>query len=614
MSKIPTENISELDFNEIRKNFISYVKNNSEFSNYDFEASGLNFVVDLLAYNTQYNAYYLNQLASEMYLDTAQKRKNVVSIAKQMGYLANSKKASLGVITFRLTNTGSFVGPYRIPKNTQFVGRTVNDETFPFVNISDVSLNSLNNFTTSDIILQQGIVQKDSILVNNLVMEKKYVIPSSDIDIETLKVYVKNNQNALERKRYYRAVDVTLLNKNSEIFYLEQNYDGKYQIVFGDGVLGKTVENNNVIEFEYLVTSGVSGNDCLSFDLLNRKDVPTTYSIRTTQFSSAGADEEDIDSIRVNARKLFLSQNRAVTERDYEILLIKYFNYIDTVSVWGGEKNEPANYGSIYCAVKPKNRAVLTAGEKSEIEVKLDQLNMITIKPVVLDPEYTYIRMNGDIVYNAEEITSSESTIITNTKSEIKNYAQNNLLKFNKQFHISDFSRLIDDLDINYVATNVNITLYQKRTVDVGVSTYYYINYNNKIKKGSLNATTFDYLDANGKYIRNCYLIENENFDGISIATDIIINNQTQKKIIVSNVGSLDYDTGVFKLETFAPYLPGSFTELEFEVTPDTYVITPSREQILTIIDEDIIINPIPFVDSSSTASNITKSGLFRTV
>lgn len=614
MSKIPTENISELDFNEIRKNFISYVKNNSEFSNYDFEASGLNFVVDLLAYNTQYNAYYLNQLASEMYLDTAQKRKNVVSIAKQMGYLANSKKSSLGVITFRLTNIGSFVGPYRIPKNTQFVGRTVNDETFPFVNISDVSLNSLNSFTTSNIILQQGILQTDSILVNNLLMEKKYVIPSSDIDIETLKVYVKNNQNALERKRYYRAVDVTLLNNNSEIFYLEQNYDGKYQIVFGDGVLGKSVQNNNVIELEYLVTSGASGNDCLSFDLLNRKDVPTAYSIRTTQFSSAGADEEDIDSIRVNARKLFLSQNRAVTERDYEILLIKYFNYIDTVSVWGGEKNEPANYGTIYCAVKPKNRAVLTAGEKSEIEVKLDQLNMITIKPVVLDPEYTYIRMNGDIVYNAEEITSSESTIITNTKSEIKNYAQNNLLKFNKQFHISDFSRLIDDLDINYVATNVNITLYQKRTADVGVSTYYYINYNNKIKKGSLNATTFDYLDANGKYIRNCYLVENENFDGISIATNITINNQMQQKIIVSNVGSLDYNTGVFKLETFAPYLPGSFTELEFEVTPDTYVITPSREQILTIIDEDIIINPIPFVDSSSTASNITKSGLFRTV
>lgn len=613
MAKIPTETISELDFNEIRKNFISYVKNNSEFSNYDFEASGLNFVVDLLAYNTQYSAYYLNQLASEMYLDTAQKRKNVVSMAKQMGYLANSKKASQAVISFRLTNTTNFLGPYTLPKNTQFIGRTANDETFPFINIADTNLTSLNVFS-ENIILYQGVLQKDSILVNNLIMEKKYEIPSTDVDIETLKVYVKDNPNALERKRYYRAVDITLLNSSSEIFYIEQNYDGKYQLVFGDGVLGKEIKNNNVIEIEYIATAGSEGNDCISFDLLNRNTAPTTYSIRATQFSSAGADEEDIESIRINARKLFLSQNRAVTERDYEILLIKYFNYIDTVSVWGGEKNDPPIYGTIYCAVKPKNRAVLTSGEKSEIEEKLNQLNMITIKPVVLDPEYSYVRINADIVYDAEEITSSESVIITDTKNEIKNYVQNNLLKFNRRFHISDISRLIDDLDVNYVATNVDISLYQKRTVDIGVSTYYYINFNNVIKKGSLNATSFDYLDANGNYIRNCYLVENENFDGISVAVNVTVNNVSQQKIIVSNVGSLDYETGVFKLETFAPYLPGDFTEIEFEVIPDTFVITPAREQILTSLDDDIIINPQPFVDRASTAQNITKSGLFRTV
>ncbi|NDB78461.1 hypothetical protein EB155_01220, partial [archaeon] len=166
----------------------------------------------------------------------------------------------------------------------------------------------------------------------------------------------------------------------------------------------------------------------------------------------------------------------------------------------------------------------------------------------------------------------------------------------------------------NYVATNVDITLYQKRTVDIGVSTYYYINFNNVIKKGSLNATSFDYLDANGNYIRNCYLVENENFDGISVAVNVTVNNVSQQKIIVSNVGSLDYETGVFKLETFAPYLPGDFTEIEFEVIPDTFVITPAREQILTSIDDDIIINPQPFVDRASTAQNITKSGLFRTV
>ena len=239
---------------------------------------------------------------------------------------------------------------------------------------------------------------------------------------------------------------------------------------------------------------------------------------------------------------------------------------------------------------------------------------MVTITPVVLDPEYTYIKITADIVYDAEEITSSESTIITNTKAEVANYIQKNLLRFNKQFHISDISRLIDDLDINYVATNVNISLYQKRTVDVGVSTYYYINFNNVIKKGSLNATSFDYLDANGNYIRNCYLTENDNFDGISIATNLIINGISQKRIIVENVGSLDYETGVFKLETFAPYLPGTFTELTFTVIPDTYIINPASNQILTSTNDDIVIVPKAFTDRSTTAQNITKSGFFRTV
>lgn len=613
MSKIPTETISELDFNEIRKSFLSYVKNNSEFSNYDFEASGLNFIVDLLAYNTQYNAFYLNQIASEMYLDTAQKRRNVVSIAKQMGYLANSKKASQAVINFTLTNIENLAGSYTIPKDTEFIGRTINDEVFPFVSIMDTQLTGVSNYSR-DIILYQGVLQKDTIIVNNLLMEKRYEIPSKDVDLETLRVYVKDNPNAIERKRYYRAYDITLLNSQSEIFYIEENFDGKYELVFGDNVLGKAIKNNNVIELEYISTAGSEGNDCISFDVLNSKEMPSTYVIRALQFSTAGGDIEDIESIRVNARKQFLSQNRAVTERDYEIILLKNFNYIDTISVWGGEKNDPPIYGKIYCAVKPKNRPVLTAGEKAEIESKLNELNMVTITPVVLDPEYTYIKITADIVYDAEEITSSESTIITNTKAEVANYIQKNLLRFNKQFHISDISRLIDDLDINYVATNVNISLYQKRTVDVGVSTYYYINFNNVIKKGSLNATSFDYLDANGNYIRNCYLTENDNFDGISIATNLIINGISQKRIIVENVGSLDYETGVFKLETFAPYLPGTFTELTFTVIPDTYIINPASNQILTSTNDDIVIVPKAFTDRSTTAQNITKSGFFRTV
>lgn len=614
MAKVPSENINELDFSEIRKNLLSFVQNNSEFSNYNFEASGLNFILDILAYNTQYSAFYLNQISSEMFIDTAQKRKNVVSLAKQMGYYPESKKSSKATVRFRLTNTQNYAGPFYLKKYTRFNGTNTNGESFPFVTLQDYNFTVGNSFL-NNITLHQGVYQQESVIVNNLLLEKKYIIPSIDIDIETLKVFVKDNVNTSKRKRYFQAYDITLLNGNSEIFYLEQNYEGKYQIVFGDGVLGKSIKNNNVIEFEYVTTSGNLGNECSSFDIVNKNVIPTTnYIVQTISNSSAGSSEEDIESIRVNARKIFLSQNRAVTERDYEVMLMRHFNYIDTLSVWGGEKNDPPSYGTIYCAIKPKNNTLLTASQKAEISEKLKTMNVIGVKANVLDPEYSYIKLNCDIVYNQEEITTSESLIILGVKDIIKNYVTTNLLKFYRKFHISDVSRLIDDYDINFEATNVNISLYQKRTTDVGVSTYYNINFNNEIKKGSLVATNFGYLDLNDNFIENCYLVENENFDGISVAKNLIVNGISQKQIVVRNIGSLNYETGELKLETFAPYLPGTFTEMEFEVTPNSYIITPAQNQILTILDNDIIINPIAFTDKAITAANISKSGLFRTV
>lgn len=611
MSKLPTENINELDFSEIRKNLLSFVKNNSEFSNYDFEASGLNFIVDLLAYNTQYNAFYLNQVSNEMFLDTAQKRKNVVSLAKQLGYLATSKKSATATINLKLTNTQNYLGPFTLKKDTVFTGSNINDENLPFITVSDTNILSAQGFS-KDILVYQGSLEKESILVNNLQMEKRYVISSKDVDIETLKVFVKENPNSILRKRYYRAYDITLLNKNSEIFYIEENHDGKYELVFGDNVIGKEIKNNNLIELEYLKTSGFGGNDYISFDLRDRGIVPTDYLIRTVQFSSGGANEEDIESIRVNSRKMFLSQNRSVTEQDYEVAIMKNFNYVDSVSVWGGEKNTPPLYGKIFCAIKPKNRSLLVTGEKNEIVEKLNQLNIITVHPIILDPEYSFLKIKANVIYDAEEITTSESTIIENTKNEILNFVQNNLLRFNKKFHVSDISRLIDNLDETYLASNVDISLYQKRTIDVGVSTFYYMNFNNVIKKGTFFATAFDHLDSNGRYIKNCYLTENTNYDGISVATNLKINGVTRKTILIENIGSIDYENGIVKLETFAPYLPNALTEMTFQITPDTFIITPAKEQILTATVSDIEVIPEAFVDRSSSLENTSKSGLFR--
>ena len=429
MSKIPSENINELDFVVLRQNLIDYVKNNSEFKDYDFESSGLNFLVDLLTYNTQYSAYYLNQVASEMFIDTAQKRKNVVSLAKQMGYLANSKTSSKAVVNFRLTNTGNLNTVLTLKGGTEFIGAKTDGSLHPFVSVETVTLNRTNNYSRN-VDLIQGNFVTENITVNNLLLEKKFEISSADIDLNYLEIFVKQNAQDQSRIKYTRVYDITLLSSDSEIYYVEQNYNGKYQIVFGDGRIGKDIQNNNIIEISYLVTSGENGNDCVNFSLVNKNLFPYTNLVQTIQFSSQGTPEEDVDTIRNNSRKLFFSQTRTVTESDYQIILMKYFPFIDTLSVWGGEKNSPPMYGSVYCAVKPKDRFVLTETEKKQIKLQLEKLNVITVMPVIIDPEYTYIKLNARVVYDALQITLNEVEIIELVKNSIFNYSKNNLLTF----------------------------------------------------------------------------------------------------------------------------------------------------------------------------------------
>ena len=614
MSKIPKEHISELDFNEIRKNFLSYVQNNSEFANYDFEASGLNFVIDLLAYNTQYNAFYLNQISSEMYLDTAQKRKNVVSIAKQMGYTPRSKKCATAKVLLRLTGVENFRGPLPVERYTEFIGKNINEDTFPFVLRNRVNVSKLRNFE-EPLTLIQGSYQREEIVVNNLMLEKRYEIPSRDIDLDTLEVYIKPFRESQERERFFRADDITLANKDSKIYFIEQNYEGKYELIFGDGRLGRAVKNNNCIELHYLVTRGTEGNACVQFSFKKRDEISINHVIRTIDPSGSGQNEEDIETIRLSARKSFMSQNRLVTVKDYEIALLRYFNYIDTISVWGGEENNPPAYGTIFCAVKPKNQIALSGIQRSEVYNKLKDLSIITITPKIIDPIYTFLKLNCNIIYNAEEITSTEGIIINETKILLRDHLKENLLKFEKQFHISDVTRLVDKQDENYIATHVTIALYQRINLDIGVPSFYKLNFNNKIKKGSLRVSSFDYVDEHNNYIKNCYLKESNDFDGnVSVVNDISISGKTETTMVAKNIAKIDYENGLFKLETFLPYMAEGKTELIVTVDPDTFIISPSKEQILAVLEEDIEITPEPFVTRVKNEQTLTKNGMFKSL
>ena len=590
MARIPLENINELDFDVAKENFLNFVQNHSEFGEYDYEASGLNFLVDLLAYNTQYNAYYLNQLSSEMFLDTAQQRKNVVSIAKQMGYLANSKKASNAIVNLSLSQLFSTQTILNLDSGTEFVGKKSDGSTFPFILTNECNFSSSNGYSANGT-LTQGRYITQLITVNELQLEVDFIISSQDVDLNNFSVFIKENETSVERQKYERVDDITLLSGDSLVYYIEENYDGYYKILFGDGIIGKQIQNNNVIEMIYLVTSGEEGNDCLVFDIVGETSLPVKPTVRTVQLSAQGSAKEDVETVRRNARKMFFSQNRTVTEKDYDILLRKHFPYIESISVWGGEKNEIPMYGTVYCAIKPTGRDFLTEGEKSTILNKLNSLNVISIVPKIVDPEYVYVTLDVNITYDVENIENTPKEIETLVESKIIDFSQENLLKFGNSFQITALSRLIDRLDPYFIGTNTNTNVYQTKKIVTNVSNSYKINFNNKLRKGTFTATRFYYLDKNGNEIENCMIKESSDFTKLEIHR--VLNEQTGQTAVLpevgEDVGSIDYADGLIKLETFAPTrIINNSSEIKFDIQIDTYIIHPTENQILIITKDNI--------------------------
>ena len=588
MSKIPLENINELDFEVAKENFLSFVRNRSEFGDYDFEASGLNFLVDLLAYNTQYNAFYLNQLYSEMFLDTAQQRKNVVSIAKQMGYLSNSKKASNAVVRMTLGQIFATQRIINLDVGTSFIGRTVEGRSFPFISDIDYNFTPGNNFTV-DVKLIQGRYITQTIEVNQLRLEVDFIISSRDVDLNYLDVFVREEAESTNRERYVRVEDITLLDKDSQVYYIEENYDGYYKIIFGDGVIGKKIRNNNLIELSYLVTSGSEGNDCVVFSLEDSTILPSLPSIQTLQLSAQGNDREDIEEVRRNARKMYFSQNRTVTENDYSILLRKHFPYIETISVWGGEKNEIPMYGTVYCAIKPKEKDFLSDLEKETIVKKLDTLNIISVVPKIVDPEYVYVTLDVDITFDIENIENTANEIIQLVEEKIISFSKENLLKFGNSFQTTALERIIDLMNPYFIGTKTEINLYQTKKIITNTVNAYKVNFNNRVRENSLKTTMFSYYDAHGNEHEKCTI--KESIDRTKLEIHRVEVDETTN-MIIPDVGSINYEEGMISLENFSPIrIINNSSEIKFEMKIETVIVHPTINQILVITKDNVNVN-----------------------
>lgn len=485
-------NVTELDFQKIKDSIKDHFKSQSKYNDWNFEGSGLSTLLDVLAYNTHYNAMVAHFSLNESFLDSAQIRGNVVSHAKLLGYIPRSVRSSSAKVNVVVTGTSGSPSIVTLERGTRF--RTaIGNATYNFLvlNSVDASKNVAagNTYTYSNVVIRQGVLKRMLYLVDNSIENQKFVIPEDSVDTDTLRVRVKANQDSDEYQVYTRFTTLAGIDANSLVYFVQENASGKYEIYFGDGILGKKPGTNNIVEVEYVYSDGELANGARSFTALDTIGgfATTSISVATASVSAGGAVRESIESVRYNAPLSYLSQNRAVTADDYKAIILKEFGGIDSISVWGGENNTEPDFGKVYIAVKPSATSALTAAEKEAVISILKSKNIVSITPIILDPEYTYIKLDTFFKYNPNLTDRTKAELEALIRNKITSYAETYLQRFDGVFRYSKLLAEIDSADPAILNSVSRVTMYKNVTPKVGQTNYWDITYSSPIYSTTSN-------------------------------------------------------------------------------------------------------------------------------
>lgn len=568
--------VTELDFDSIKTNLKDYLSSQTEFTDYDFEGSALANLIDLLAYNTHYNALYANFVANEMFLDTASKRSSVVSLAKHFGYTPRSIRSAKAIINLSVTTTGN-PSSLLLPINTPFV-TTIDGIDYTFYTRSNIITTpvSTNNFYFANVEIVEGTPLSYRYEVSN--GNKRYLIPNQNLDTTTLTVDVQNSSTDATRNTWTLAEDIVAISSDDKVYFLEETRDGNYQMVFGDDTIGQSLADGNIIHISYLVSNGPKPNNATSFTLGSSAGFTVSNAtITLARKANGGKDAETVDSVRYNASRFFTTQNRAVTPEDYKNILTAEYPEIDAVAAWGGDENDPPIYGKVFISAKPTNGTTLSNEIKTELTRVLKKKNVVGITPEFVDPETLYIATNTTFYYDPSKTTSQTSTIESNIISAIKQFRDANLDNFDSIFRKSKFSRTVDYTNKAILNSNTEVQLYKILRVNTENAVNYTISFVNPIK--SISSTSLRLFNDSTNY----YLDD----DGVgNIRLYYYNNNQKIYKSLL--FGTINYATGLIQIPTVAISL---LTEnCKVYATPVTDDVSSVRNQIVTILDSDITV------------------------
>jgi len=480
-----------LDFDSIKNNLLNYLQSQDTFKDYNFQGSGLSVLLDVLAYNTQYNAFYLNMVANEMFLDTALQRSSVVSHAKLLNYTPKSAIAPTAFVDITVNNVGTT--SLTLPSFTNFLSESVNGVNYNFVTTKSTTVSANNNTVNFyGVELKQGIPVKYTFTVNSTTNPTyTFQLPDSDIDTSTISVSVQNSSSNNYTETFVESTNYLTLTPDSRVYFLQESLNGNYEISFGDNILGRKLDDNNVVIVNYLITQGTSSAGANNFVLMDSIPNFGTTSVKGNTPASQGSEKESIDSIKYQAPKSYSAQRRAVTNEDYITAIQQNnigFNF-DAVNVWGGQDNDPPVYGQIFVCLKPKGSYTFTSTQKQRIISDiLKPISIVTVEPTIVDPDYTYIVVNSNVVYDPKKTTLVQSDIQNLVQTTISNFAANNLNTFNSTFSASELMREIQIADRSIVANEISIKLQKKLYPIFGSSISYNLNFTVPLQKGILTS------------------------------------------------------------------------------------------------------------------------------
>lgn len=552
--------VAELDFDSIKQNLKDFLSNyrdkdnNLVFSDYDFEASSLSILLDILAYNTHYNAYLANMTANEMFLDSAVKRQSAVSIAKHLGYIPNSFRSARAVISFEILNPINNPATLTLPRFTPFT-TAIQGKKFTFVNLDPVSiLPSGGRYLFSNIEIVEGEPLTYTQRVDLGIPEEKYIIPNRNVDTSTIRVKVQNSFTDPTSFTYTFADNLSSLTPDSRVYFLEENAAGYYQIYFGDGVLSRKLEPRNLVTIEYLISNGpqtnVASNFLQTFTLENKIGGGTVSgTIRALSNSTGGDLPDNLEEIKFKAPRFISAFNRAVTAEDYKALIQANFPLIESVAVWGGEENDPPIYGKVMISLKPFAGYLVNDLVRSDISNKiLAGKKMLTTLVEFVDPNYLHISFVNRVRFDPTNSTYTSQEIQLVVEDTIRKYFELELQKFDKDFVYSQLTREIDNIDESIIGNTFSFRL-QKRIVPilnarnsyVGASA---IKFSNRLVSGTIQSTTFFYLDS-ANVLKLVYMADTLTKENTST---INLFDFYTDEVVATNVASVDYVSGIITI------------------------------------------------------------------